>query len=270
MILTMPSQFHVAIMGLHILSFLFFLFFSNGASTKTFSTIKLGDRLNSTDHMISASGNFSLKFYNDGDDKALLIIKDIHKWSVWVNQNDAFISTSSDHVLSINPNTGNLIITAGGIIVMNVTNVQAGPNANVTVSLEDNRNLRLINEIDKMVLWQSFDHPTDVLLPVIFQDASLAVSLFSHVHLPIAQSIVPIMSQLASSPTIRLGTEMTMKILESLNPSIMKQVIPLVEQPPPLYMEMANGREKFSPEPSRNSKTSMSIGYCCLHAYICA
>ncbi|GJX47299.1 G-type lectin S-receptor-like serine/threonine-protein kinase [Tanacetum coccineum] len=51
---------------------------------------------------------------------------------------------------------------------MNVTNVQAGPNANVTASLEDNGDLRLINEIDKMVLWQIFDHRTDVLLPGIF------------------------------------------------------------------------------------------------------
>ncbi|PWA83384.1 Apple-like protein [Artemisia annua] len=162
----MASQFHVAIMGLHILSFLFFLFLSNGASAKTFSTIKLGDRLNSTDQLVSASGNFSLQFSSNIDDRAFLIIKDTRNWSVWVaNQNDAFISTSGDHVLSINPNTGNLIITAGGKIVMNVTNVQAGPNANVTASLEDNGNLRLINEIDKMVLWQSFDHPTDVLLP---------------------------------------------------------------------------------------------------------
>ncbi|PWA62452.1 Apple-like protein [Artemisia annua] len=154
-------------MGLHILSFLFFLFLSNGASAKTFSTIKLGDRLNSTDQLVSASGSFSLKFYNYGDDRNILMIEYTYmRWCVWVaNQNDAFIPTSGDHVLSINPNTGNLIITAGGKIVMNVTNVQAGPNANVTASLEDNGNLRLINEIDKMVLWQSFDHPANVLLP---------------------------------------------------------------------------------------------------------
>ncbi|GKB55862.1 G-type lectin S-receptor-like serine/threonine-protein kinase, partial [Tanacetum coccineum] len=35
----------------------------------------------------------------------------------------------------------------------------------VTATLEDNGNLRLINGIDKKVLWQSFDYPTNVLLP---------------------------------------------------------------------------------------------------------
>ncbi|KAJ0602125.1 putative protein kinase RLK-Pelle-DLSV family [Helianthus annuus] len=48
---------------------------------------------------------------------------------------------------------------------MNITDVQAGPNPNVTAILEDTGNFRLINEIDKRVLWQSFDHPTNVLLP---------------------------------------------------------------------------------------------------------
>ncbi|KAM0005838.1 putative protein kinase RLK-Pelle-DLSV family [Helianthus debilis subsp. tardiflorus] len=48
---------------------------------------------------------------------------------------------------------------------MNITDVQAGPNPNVTATLEDTGNFRLINEIDKRVLWQSFDHPTNVLLP---------------------------------------------------------------------------------------------------------
>ncbi|PWA86989.1 alpha/Beta hydrolase fold protein [Artemisia annua] len=86
------------------------------------------------------------------------------------------------------------------------------------------------------------------------KDASLAAPLFSPVLLPMAQSIVPILSQLASSPTIRFGAEMTMKNLENFSPSIMKQVIPLVEQLPPLYMEIANGRENFSPKPEETRR----------------
>ncbi|XP_076956793.1 uncharacterized protein LOC143632094 [Bidens hawaiensis] len=86
------------------------------------------------------------------------------------------------------------------------------------------------------------------------KDASLAVPLFSPVLLPMAQSIGPILSQIASSPTIRLGAEITLKNLENLGPPIMKQVIPLIEQLPPLYMEMANGRENFSPKPEETRR----------------
>ncbi|KAJ0666678.1 putative alpha/Beta hydrolase [Helianthus annuus] len=86
------------------------------------------------------------------------------------------------------------------------------------------------------------------------KDASLAVPLFSPVLVPMAQSIGPILSQIASSPTIRFGAEMTLKNLENLSPPIIKQVIPLVEQLPPLYMDLVNGRENFSPKPEETRR----------------
>ncbi|KAL4565127.1 hypothetical protein LXL04_029212 [Taraxacum kok-saghyz] len=58
-----------------------------------------------------------------------------------------------------------MIIIARGRILMSITDVKIGPNSNMTATLEDDGNFRLINEIDKKVLWQSFDHPTNVLLP---------------------------------------------------------------------------------------------------------
>ncbi|KAI3703555.1 hypothetical protein L1987_73711 [Smallanthus sonchifolius] len=92
---------------------------------------------------------------------------------VWVaNPNKPIIRTSDGETiaLSIDRNTGNLMIIqpmdlVGGKTLMKITDVQAGPNPNVTATLEDTGNFRLINEIDKRVLWQSFDHPTNVLLP---------------------------------------------------------------------------------------------------------
>ncbi|GJZ10870.1 G-type lectin S-receptor-like serine/threonine-protein kinase [Tanacetum coccineum] len=48
---------------------------------------------------------------------------------------------------------------------MRITDVEAGLNPNVTATLEDNGNFGLINETNKRVLWESFNHPTDVLLP---------------------------------------------------------------------------------------------------------
>lgn len=48
--------------------------------------------------------------------------------------------------------------------------------------------------------------------------------------------------------------ELAMKQLESLSPPIMKQVLPLVEQLPPLYMDLAKGREDFSPKPEETRR----------------
>ncbi|KAL5538925.1 hypothetical protein UlMin_042833 [Ulmus minor] len=86
------------------------------------------------------------------------------------------------------------------------------------------------------------------------KEASSAVPLFSPVLVPMAQSIGPILSQIASSPTIRLGTEMTLKQLENLSPPILKQVLPLVEQLPPLYMDLVKGREDFTPKPEETRR----------------
>lgn len=86
------------------------------------------------------------------------------------------------------------------------------------------------------------------------KEASLAVPLFSPVLAPMVQSIGPILSQIASSPTIRFGAEMTMKQIENLSPPIMKQVMPLVEQLPPLYMDLVKGREEFSPKPEETKR----------------
>jgi len=47
---------------------------------------------------------------------------------------------------------------------------------------------------------------------------------------------------------------MAMKQLENLSPPIMKQALPLVEQLPPLYMDLVNGREDFSPKPEETRR----------------
>ncbi|GMP82115.1 hypothetical protein CsSME_00036573 [Camellia sinensis var. sinensis] len=52
--------------------------------------------------------------------------------------------------------------------------------------------------------------------------------------------------------------EMTMKQLENLSPPIMKQVLPLVEQLPPLYTDLVNGKENFTPKPEETRRLSQS------------
>lgn len=98
----------------------------------------------------------------------------------------------------------------------------------------------------------------NVLMAFNNKEASFAIPLFSPVLVPVAQSLGPLLSQIASSPTIRLGAEMTMKQLENLSPPIMKQVLPLVEQLPPLYMDLVKGREDFSPKPEETRRVIKS------------
>ncbi|XP_022152399.1 uncharacterized protein LOC111020134 [Momordica charantia] len=94
----------------------------------------------------------------------------------------------------------------------------------------------------------------NVLMAFNNKEASSAIPLFSPVLVPMAQSMGPLLSQIASSPTFRLGAEMTMKQLENLSPPIMKQVLPLVEQLPPLYMDLVRGREDFIPKPEETRR----------------
>lgn len=47
---------------------------------------------------------------------------------------------------------------------------------------------------------------------------------------------------------------MTLKQLQNVSPPIMKQVLPLVEQLPPLYMDLAKGREEFTPKPEETRR----------------
>ncbi|KAL0918816.1 hypothetical protein M5K25_010856 [Dendrobium thyrsiflorum] len=94
----------------------------------------------------------------------------------------------------------------------------------------------------------------NVLLAFNNKEASLAIPLFSPVIVPMAQSLGPLLTQLTSSPSIRRGAEIAMRQLESLSPPIMKQVLPLVEQLPPLYMDLVNGREDFIPKPEETSR----------------
>ncbi|XP_076937029.1 G-type lectin S-receptor-like serine/threonine-protein kinase At1g67520 [Bidens hawaiensis] len=127
----------------------------------TFSTIKVGGQLNYYDRLLSIRGNVTLGFFNstDGSYMGIWYTSDDQARKVWVAE-----ETLTIIALSIDPDTGNLIIVSGGTTLMSITNVQVGPNPNVTATLEDTGNFRLINEIDKRVLWQSFDLPTNVLL----------------------------------------------------------------------------------------------------------
>ncbi|KVH91641.1 Bulb-type lectin domain-containing protein [Cynara cardunculus var. scolymus] len=123
-----------------------------------FSTIKLGGQLRSTDQLVSVRGNFTLGFF-DADYRYLGIwyTNDARTRKIWVaNRNAPIMSTFGTHALSIDRNTGNMVVTdESGTTLMSITDVHAGPNPNLTATLDDDGNLLLVNEIYKRVLWQS-------------------------------------------------------------------------------------------------------------------
>ncbi|MQL98786.1 hypothetical protein Taro_031495 [Colocasia esculenta] len=94
----------------------------------------------------------------------------------------------------------------------------------------------------------------NILMAFNNKEASLAIPLFSPVIVPVAQSFGPFLSQITSSPAILRGAEMALKQLENLSPPIMRQVLPLIEQLPPLYMDLVKGREDFSPKPEETRR----------------
>ncbi|KAJ0802372.1 putative glucan endo-1,3-beta-D-glucosidase [Helianthus annuus] len=111
----------------------------------TFSTIKVGSQLNYYDQLVSIRGNFTLGFFDsDGSYLGIWYTNDAEARKVWVaNPNKPIISSSAGIIaLSIDPNTGNLIITSEGTTLMNITDVQAGPNPKVTATLEDTGNFK--------------------------------------------------------------------------------------------------------------------------------
>ncbi|CAL5032304.1 unnamed protein product [Urochloa decumbens] len=94
----------------------------------------------------------------------------------------------------------------------------------------------------------------NVLMSFNNKEASSAIPLFSPVIVPMAQSFGPILSQLTSYPTIRFGAETAIKQLENLSPPVVKQLLPLLQQLPPLYMDLVKGREDFIPKPEETRR----------------
>ncbi|KAF5464307.1 hypothetical protein F2P56_014393 [Juglans regia] len=146
-----------------ILVFLFFFPFSS-SSTETLTQnqfIKDGQTL------ISKEKNFSIGFFSPANSSyrylGIWFTKVKEQTPVWVaNRNDPF--NDSLGVLSVNQD-GNLVLHDSFNRSLWSTNVSVQGQASTAAQLLDSGNLVLIQENNKNVLWQSFDYPTDTLLP---------------------------------------------------------------------------------------------------------
>jgi hypothetical protein len=108
----------------------------------TFSIIKLGSERKSPKYLMSPEGDFTLGFFGANNSYlGIWYTYDDQSTEVWVaNPNTPITSTSRARALSIEPNTGNLIITVEGTTVMNITDVKVGQYTNVSAKLQDTGN----------------------------------------------------------------------------------------------------------------------------------
>ena len=138
-------------------------------------TLNQGDVLNSSQYLVSANRSFNLGFYKfdpDNNNNSYLGIryKDISNHAVWIANRDRPILDAASGFLTVD-HLGKLIIkySGGDLVVIYSGETESVANTSVTLTLLDTGNLVLREVMSNgsigRVLWESFDHPTDTLLP---------------------------------------------------------------------------------------------------------
>jgi hypothetical protein len=121
-----------------------------------------GDTLNATSTLCSKQGTYCMTF---DQTRYLSIFSSNTKWIVWIANRKQPVDDENSAVLSLDY-SGVLKIEYRNkkpIILYNST--KPFSNSTIVATLLDTGNFKLQDIQTKTVLWQSFDHPTDSLLP---------------------------------------------------------------------------------------------------------
>lgn len=100
----------------------------------------------------------------------------------------------------------------------------------------------------------------NVLMSFNNRPATDSIPFLSPFIAPSARALGPILSQLATSP-LRTGAEQWLDIIKNAVPGdTFRQIVPLIEQLTPIYLDVANGTQEFSPAP-QESRQMIKDGY---------
>ncbi|PON34984.1 Serine/threonine protein kinase [Parasponia andersonii] len=155
--------------GNPIFSFFFFFFFLNEFSYSQTDTIQLGQELKQGMQLFSASGIFRLGFVQLGPSNFSYL-------GIWYNtrdnENPVWVANRGDAILDDSgalglDQYGNLKITQNARDPITLYSAQASVNSSAVLLDSGNFALRESSPDGSVnrVLWQSFDRPTDTLLP---------------------------------------------------------------------------------------------------------
>ncbi|KAL4598188.1 hypothetical protein ACB092_11G042100 [Castanea dentata] len=157
---------HLKLVFLLMLSCMWIFF----AAARPRDTLKSGDTLNFSSHLVSAKGAFTLGFFHSGSTNIYLGIwftNDPTK-IVWVgNRNEPVMNTAA--VLTLEAKGNLKILPQGGDAISLYSHQATNYTYTLFAILLDSGNF-VLQELDsngttQRVLWQSFDEPTDTLLP---------------------------------------------------------------------------------------------------------
>ncbi|KAK1325919.1 Receptor-like serine/threonine-protein kinase SD1-8 [Acorus calamus] len=146
--------------------FLFFIFFNLIIPSMAGDSITPTQPLKDSQTLISSNGTFELGFFSLGNSTKRYIGIWYHKISthtiVWVANRDDPIVKDRGGVLRINSN-GNLVLIDSGDNI--VWSSKIGTNSTDSIAqIRDDGNFVLTDNTGTLA-WQSFDHPTDTILP---------------------------------------------------------------------------------------------------------
>ncbi|KAL3341136.1 hypothetical protein AABB24_025610, partial [Solanum stoloniferum] len=159
----------------HLCSYFYFLLISQILATATTdNTITITNPLTISKTLVSQQKKFELGFFTPGgpnSDKWYVGIwyKEIKETTiVWVaNRENPVTNSSSSPVLKITQD-GRLVIDHGDgnyTLSLNSANNSSSTTTTFIAKLLDSGNFVVLTEKDEIMVWQSFDYPTDTLLP---------------------------------------------------------------------------------------------------------
>lgn len=94
----------------------------------------------------------------------------------------------------------------------------------------------------------------NVLLSFNNKEVTAAIPLFSPAIVPMAQRFVPIIQTLTTLPAFQMGAGIAWQQFKNLNPPFISDILPLLEQLPPLYQDLADGKDQFVPSPAETDR----------------